>query len=468
MKFGGSLVASPNGIARIADLVVGSRREGSEVVAVVSALGEVTDLLLQLAQHAAGKDSKKIGEGLRELKLIHSSTIDQTSLEHMGKRALLRTTGETFEELERTLHGVSSLGELSPRSRDLILSFGERLSAPILAAEVGGRGVIAKSLTGGEAGIVTDRSFGEAVPDSAATYKAVKKSLLPRLVRGVVPVVAGFIAMSTDGEVTTLGRGGSDYTATLIGAALQADEVSIWTDVDGILNADPRIVKDSTPVAQLSYQEAEELAFFGAKNMHPLALGPARTNHVPVKIKNGFRPDFPGTLITDRESKTEGIIKTVAVVKNVGLLTVAGETLQGRPGIAAKVFTSLASVGVNVLMISQSVSEANICMIVRRGSLSTAKQTVRQQLKKEGIPVILDSDSGVAVVAAVGAGMRGEKGVAAKVFGAVAASGINVRMIAQGSSEMNISFVVDENDADEAVRALHRQMARPRTRKKKR
>jgi aspartate kinase len=460
MKFGGSLVASPQGIRRVADLVLRSRRKGSEVVVVVSALGDVTDLLLRASQEAVGHDMKKIDESIHELKRIHSSAIEQTTLKPDEKRALNEATGLAIEELRRTLLGVSALGELSPRSKDLILSFGERLSAPVLAAEIEGRGVRAPNMTGGEAGIVTDKAFGEAVPNPAATRRLVRKSLLPRLAAGEVPVVAGFIARSNDGEVTTLGRGGSDYTATLLGSALEANEVWIWTDVDGILSADPRVVKGAGPVTHLSYPEAEELAFFGAKNMHPLALGPARTNHVPVRIKNGFRPDFSGTLITDRQTRSKGIIKAVAVVRSVGLLTVAGETLQGRPGIAAKVFSALADAGVNILMISQSVSEANIGMIVRRASLRTAEQALRRELKKEGIPIQLESDHGVAVVAAVGAGMRGEKGVAAKVFGAVAARGINVRMIAQGSSEMNISFVVDEKDADEAVRALHSQAVR--------
>ncbi|MDA4127603.1 MAG: aspartate kinase, partial [Thaumarchaeota archaeon] len=291
MKFGGSLLASNHGIERVADLVVRSRREGSEVVAVVSALGKVTDLLLRTAHDAVDHDAKKIDKATRGLKFIHSSVIEQTSLKPDEKWALNRATAFALEELKRTLLGVSALGELSPRSRDLILSFGERLSAPILAAEMETRGVSAQTMTGGEAGIVTDRSFGEAVPNSAVTNRAVRRSILPRLAAGEVPVVTGFIARSTDGEITTLGRGGSDYTATLLGAALKAAEVWIWTDVDGILSADPRIVKGSGPVAMLSYAEAEELAFFGAKNMHPLALGPARTNHIPVRIKNGFRPD---------------------------------------------------------------------------------------------------------------------------------------------------------------------------------
>ncbi|MDA4127763.1 MAG: aspartate kinase, partial [Thaumarchaeota archaeon] len=223
MKFGGSLVASPQGIKRVADLVLRSRKDGSEIVAVVSALGEVTDRLLTAAHDAVGHDEKKIDQAIHELKHVHSSAMEQTSLKPFEKRALNRATDEVLGELKRTLIGVSALGELSPRSRDLILSFGERLSAPILAAEIESRGVRAPSMTGGEAGIETDKAFGEAVPNPAATNKGVRKSLLSKLAAGEVPVVAGFIARSTDGEVTTLGRGGSDYTATLLGAALKAD-----------------------------------------------------------------------------------------------------------------------------------------------------------------------------------------------------------------------------------------------------
>jgi aspartate kinase len=455
MKFGGSLLASSGGIKRAADLVIGSKRGGDDVVVVVSALGDVTDLLLDASKGAIAWDEKKIDRAVQNLGKYHISAVQETALKQSERRQLMAEIDSTLAKLRQTLLGVSILGELSPRSRDMIVSYGERLSAPIVSAEIAGMGVPSSSLTGGDAGIITDSSYGEAIPIHTLTRKAVRKSLLPRLSRGEVPVVSGFIGKSAEGEITTLGRGGSDYTATLLASALGADEVWIWTDVDGILTADPRVVKKPASVSRLSYAEAEELAFFGAKNMHPLALGPARGAHVPVRIRNGFRPDLPGTLIADQQTKSEGVVKVVAVVRNVGLLTVAGETLQGRPGVAAEVFSALADAGVNILMISQSVSEANISMVVRRNSLKTAEVTLRRNLKREGIEVEVSSEPKISVVAAVGAGMRGEKGVAAKVFAAVAARGINVRMIAQGSSELNISFVVDEGDADGAIQALH-------------
>jgi aspartate kinase len=453
MKFGGSLLASAQGVRRVGDLVVRSRKRGAGIILVVSALGDVTDVLLQAASDARSWNEGEILKAIEQIRRVHVSAIDGSSLRDDGKAEVLQGFEASLEELRETLLGISILGELSPRSKDLVVSFGERMSAPIISAEIRARGVESSSLSGGEAGIVTDEAYGEAVPIQSTTTRLVRRRLLPMLSRGEVPVVAGFIAKSTRGETTTLGRGGSDYTATLLAACIGADEVWIWTDVDGILTADPRVARRPATVPALSYAEAEELAFFGAKNMHPLALGPARRGGVPVRIKNGFRPELPGTIITKEQTKSRGVVKVVAVVKNVGLLTVAGETLQGRPGMAARVFAALAHNKVNVLMISQSVSEANISMIVKRPSLGPAEKALRRELKNQEVAV--EGDPKVAVVAAVGAGMRGESGVAARVFEAVASSGINVRMIAQGSSELNISFVVGETDADDAVRALH-------------
>ena len=453
MKFGGSLLASRNGIRRAGDLVERTHTKGDKIVVVVSALGDVTDALLHAASEARSWSEREISKAIDDLRRMHLSAIEQTSLTSDGKREVMHGIEASLDELRGALLGISMLKELSPRSMDLVVSFGERMSAPIVSAEIRARGMDSTSLTGGEAGIVTDDAFGEAAPIQGATARSVRRRLLPMLEKGEVPVVAGFIARSRSGETTTLGRGGSDYTATLLASSIDADEVWIWTDVNGILTADPRVVKEAATVRRLSYAEAEELAFFGAKNMHPLALGPARTGGVPVRIKSGFRPELPGTLITKGQTKSRGVVKAVAVVRKVGLLTVAGETLQGRPGMAARVFSTLASSRVNVLMISQSVSEANISMIVRRSSLNLAEKALTRELKSQGVAV--EGDPEVSVVAAVGAGMRGEKGVAAKIFGAVAARGINVRMIAQGSSELNVSFVVDERDADDAVRALH-------------
>jgi aspartate kinase len=454
MKFGGTLLASEAGLAQVANIVSKSRRE-HRLVLVVSALGDVTDMLIEASESAKKWKEPRIDLFVNQLRVIHTE-----ALKRAQARSTIDSASSQVEELLRdlkvTLLGVSMLGELTPRSSDLILSFGERLSAVVVSAAMTNRSIPTRALTGGEAGIITDNTFGEAAPVFAKTRREVGKTLAELVSKGVVPVVTGFIAQSESGEITTLGRGGSDYSATIIADAIAADEVWIWTDVDGIMTADPRVVRTARVIEELSYAEAEEMAFFGAKNMHPLALGPAMLHKIPVRIRNGFRPANQGTLIHVRERTSANIAKAVALVNNVGMLTISGETLLGRPGTAAKVFQILGENGINVLMISQSVSESNISTIVRRSQLEKASLALSGGLGRQGIRARIQAESDVAVLAVVGAGMKGTPGVAARVFTAVASTGVNVRMIAQGSSELNISFVVRSKDSARAVRALHR------------
>jgi len=268
-------------------------------------------------------------------------------------------------------------------------------------------------------------------------------------------VVTGYIAATQDGVTTTLGRGGSDYTATILGAALSA-EVWIWTDVDGLMTSDPKIVTSAKMLPELSFQEASEMAIFGAKAMHPKALEPAMEEGIPVRIRGISDPENLGTLIV-KESKARlgASVKTVNLVKNVALVNVSGAVMVGAPGTAAKVFDVLGNGKINILMISQSVSEANISFVVQRNLLERAVSMLEIALLGKGLIRSVTSEDDVCVVAIVGAGMRGTLGVASRLFTAVANKGINVRMIAQGSSELNISFVVKETDGEEAVRAVH-------------
>jgi aspartate kinase len=452
MKFGGSLLAGKEGVSRVA-LIVKRCSQENEVVVIVSAMGDVTDLLLEASGAALAGDEEGARDYVGRVREVQLQAISQLNPERGAKAKL--ATDELILGLSRALQGVSLLKELTPRSRDLIVSFGERLSTPLVAAAMEEAGLHAKALTGAEAGIVTDDSFGEASPDFAATRRGLRRTLSPLVSRGIVPVVSGFIAATPGGETTTLGRGGSDYTATIVADALGADEVWIWTDVGGIMTADPRIVPRASVVKELSYAEAEEMAFFGAKNMHPLALGPAKLAKIPVRIKNGRRPELPGTLIHTIERKKVGVAKAILLVRNVGMLTVSGEMLMGKPGTAGEIFRALGEKWINIVMISQSVSESNISMIVRRESLHKARLALESGRSPLGKGLSVGTESDVAVIAAVGAGMKGTPGVAARVFGAVASAGINVRMIAQGSSELNISFVVREKDAVKAVEVLH-------------
>ena len=359
-------------------------------------------------------------------------------------------------ELERALTGISYLGELTSRSRDYVLSFGERLSTLVLAGALHDSGLNVQRLTGEEAGIVTDASFGEATPLMHVTQQKLKETLFPLISSRRIPVITGFIAATEDGIPTTLGRGGSDYTATIIGSALGADEVWIWTDVDGIMTADPRIEHTAQTIREISFMEAMEMAHFGAKAMHPRALEPAAKIGLPVRVKNTFNPKGPDTLIIQHQRiKSGNVVKAVTSVREASMVTVSGEGMHGAPGTAAKVFDVLGKNDVNVLMISQSSSEANISLVIARPKLDTAITALKQSLLNESLFKEITSEPDVSIVAAVGAGMKGTPGIAAKLFRAVADKGVNVKMIAQGSSELNISFIVRENDVVGSVHALH-------------
>ncbi len=310
--------------------------------------------------------------------------------------------------------------------------------------------------TGKAAGIVTDSNFGEARPLLKVTEHQVKQNIEPLLDKGITPVVTGYIAATQDGEITTLGRGGSDYTATIIAAALEADEVWVWTDVDGLMTSDPKIVPSAKVVPELSFHEAIELAIFGAKAMHPRALEPAMEKEIPVRIRNTFNLQNLGTLILkEQKIKSTDIVKGITLIKKCALINVGGAGMIGTPGTAAKVFDILGKNNINVLMISQSASEANISFILQREVLEKAVSTLEIALLGSGLIREVSTEDDVCVVAVVGADMKGTPGVAARMFGAVARRGVNVRMIAQGSSELNISFVVKETDGEKAVRAIH-------------
>jgi len=458
MKFGGTSVANGKKIRHVANLIADNRNEDCEVVVVVSALEGVTNQLIQAAEEAKKGNREYIHKFKQEILERHLTTakeaIEDKQLEAEAKKVLIARV----DELERVLKGIVYVNELSPKSKDNVISFGERLSAPILSGALKDHGLSSQHLTGGEAGIVTDSNFGEAGLLMNFTRFQLKKNLEPLLNKGTVPVLTGFIAATQDGETTTLGRGGSDYTATIVGAALDADEVWIWTDVDGLMTSDPKIVPQAKTIPELSFQEATELTIFGAKAMHPRALEPARKEGIPVRIRNVFSPDNPGTLIVkDQKVKTKDGVKAVTIVKNVAVITVSGAGMVGAPGTAAKVFELLGRENINILMISQSVSEANISLVIQRNLLERAVNTLEiALLGRDFIREIMAEDD-VCVVAVLGAGMKGIPGVASRIFSAVAREGINVRMIAQGSSELNVSFVVKEKNGKETVRAIHKE-----------
>ena len=358
-----------------------------------------------------------------------------------------------MSELEKAYIGTCYLGELTARSLDYISSYGEQLAAPILAGVLRDMGIPSQHYTGSEAGIVTDSNYGDSSP-LEKTYSLIPQRLLP--IKGV-PVVTGFIAKDEKGTITTLGRGGSDLSASLIGAAIDADEIWFWKDTYGIMTTDPKIVPEARSIPAISYREAMELSNFGAKVLHPRAIEPAIRKGIPVRVKCTFDPDIPGTLIVHDDIPKADVIKAVTLHKNVALLNISGAGMIGTLGVAARAFSALAKAGINIVMISQGSSEANISMVIEERQVETAENSLRSEFPRDLVKEKISHDHDICAVAVVGAGMAGTPGVAARVFKAMGAAKINVVMISQASGQLNISFVVASKDAEQAVRELHRE-----------
>jgi aspartate kinase len=453
MKFGGSSLANASRINKAAKIVQ-TFSKGNSIVAVVSAIGDITEKLIKIGEFAQNGEASGARKLVAAVQALHTKTAQQVSAR--DDKQLGGKIAKINQELERTVDGLSHLKDMTPRTRDYLLSFGERLSAPIFAESLRSLGLKARELTGAEAGITTDENFGEAKPLIELSYQQIHDSLEPAIAKKQIPVVAGFTGSTVNGSITTLGRGGSDYTASLIGAAISADEIWIWTDVDGLMTADPRIVKDAAVLSKVSFGEALELSYFGAKMMHPRALQPALQKKIPVRIRNSSKPTKEGTLVSDKAGNSSGhVVRAISIIRSVGVVTVGGSGMMGAPGVAARIFQTLGSNNVNVVMISQGSSEAAISCVIARKDLDKAVRALQLTLLGQGYIDRVASEKDACIIAVVGAEMKGTPGVAARIFSSVAKKGINVRMVAQGSSEYNVSFVVSEHEGPEAVRALH-------------
>jgi len=458
MKFGGTSIKDVAAMERVIE-IIRSRRARRPVV-VVSAMAGITDTLHRCAEEAhQGRERKALQLLEDELVRRHRAAVEGLIEEPMRRQLLLDSLEKSFQEIQMLLRGLAILGELTPRSLDAVLSYGERLSTLILTAAMQERGLPAHWLDAREL-ILTDDQFTQANPLLKQCAPRVEGGLKPLLARGKIPVTQGFIGATADGRTTTLGRGGSDYSAAILGALLGAEEIEIWTDVDGVMTADPRVVPEARTIRELSYTEAAELSYFGAKVLHPKTIRPAIERDIPLSILNTFNPEAQGTRIVRQSSREGRTVKAITAIKQLSLVNVEGRGMLGVPGVAARVFTAVAREGVNVLMISQSSSEQSICFVVEATAAERALKALGEAFERELEKRLIDRISAqddVAIVAVVGVGMRGTPGIGAKVFGALGRAGINVISIAQGSSEHNLSLVVHKDDADEAVRQIHRE-----------
>lgn len=456
MKFGGTSVGSAERIAEAASLVLKSVREGHQVVVVTSAMSGVTNKLIAAAENAVrGSWHISVKDELYE---PHRNAAHLLIKDDAGRRRdALSAMLKHVEQFETLCKGLTMIRELSPRTLDAISGIGEMLCAPLLSGAIASQGNPSTPIEATDL-IVTNDQFGQAEPLMDKTREKMRARLLPMLDAGEVPVITGFIGANEDGVTTTLGRGGSDYSASIVGAALDADEVWIWTDVDGVMSANPAEVPEARTLREISYSEAAELAYYGAKVLHYKTILPAYKQSIPVRILNTFNPTNAGTRVSVEGHPSKRGVKAVTSIRNVSLISISGKGMQGIPGIAAKTFDAVAEVKANVLMIMQASSENNICFVVNANEAARVLKTLREILAVDllqGHIEDISSDDSIAIVAVVGDRMKGTTGISAKVFGAMGEHQINVIAISQGSSEVNISLIVSAKDAAKAVLAIH-------------
>ena len=454
-KFGGASLADAAGVRRAVEIVL-THRPGPQVV-VVSAMGGVTDALLEAARRATRGETSQVRAAAETLRAQHTRAA--RALVPAGGRldALLARIDAAVDELKPLGGGLGILRELTARTIDYLVARGERLSALVFAAALEAAGCLVAYVDATDV-IQTDGTFGNASPDLRRTERAARRVLPPLLARDTVPVVPGFLGAAPDGQVATLGRGGSDLTATLLARVLGAREVSLWKDVPGLLTADPRIVPDARVVPLVHVREAAELAYYGAKVLHPRALIPVLKRPVAIRIRPFADPTSLGTEISRRRTLEQYPVKALSAIPGQALLTVTGSGMLGVPGIAARTFAAVHHEGISVSLISQASSEHSICFSVPAESAQRARKSLEETFQREIERQEIDGvelRSGLATLVVVGLGMAGTPGIAARVFSALAEAGINVIATAQCSSELNLSLVVDGRDAARAQRAVH-------------
>jgi len=454
MKFGGTSVGSPAAIRQIIEITRTAKGDWTNLAIVVSAMGGVTDILLNgVAASSANETAAEHAAG--ELREKHFQALDELAPKADEVRSLI---DEYLQEYVALCHATRVLGETSPRALDAISSLGERMSAPLVAAALSEAGLPATTIDTREV-VITDEVYQSASPLMDETTARCETLVKPIFTRGAIPVLTGFIGATRQGVTTTLGRGGSDFSGSIFGVGLDADEVWIWTDVTGVMSGDPRVVKSARTIPVLTFREISELAFYGAKVLHPKAIRPVLERGKKLWVKNTFAPAEPGTLIVpDNGTQTDGAIRAVTAFKGQCIITVEGRGMLGVPGIAARTFGAVARTNTSVVMISQASSEQSICFVVACQSSQLVLRMLEEEFQLELIRKDIDSISASsegAIVTVVGAGMRHTPGIAGKVFSALGGASVNVIAIAQGSSECSISLVVDAADANKAVASIH-------------
>jgi bifunctional aspartokinase / homoserine dehydrogenase 1 len=457
MKFGGTSVGSLEAIANVIQIVQDTLAAGNHPIVIVSAMSGVTDQLIASVGDAAAGNKWGYISTAQKIRDRHEVTINQLTQPGKNREAVVADIAALMAQHGDLCQAVNVLGEATPRIMDAIVAFGERLSARMIAAVLRDKGVNARAYDAGTF-LVTDDNYTSANPLWRETQANIDEKLKPALAEGIVPIITGYIGQTRDGHITTLGRGGSDFSGAIFAAATDSEELIIWTDVDGVMTTDPRIDPRARVLPYISYAEVGELAFYGAKVLHPKTVQPIVGKGIPMRVCNTFNPKFEGTLIGAEMKSSSTVIKAVTSVKSVSLLTVSGRGMMGVPGIAGRTFLATAKAGGNILMIMQASSEQSFCFVVADSHAAQSKYEIETELAAEIAQQNVDAvdvHPGVAIVTVVGAAMQGTPGVAGRVFTVMGNQGVNVIAIAQGSSECSISFVIAERDLKHSILGLH-------------
>jgi aspartokinase/homoserine dehydrogenase 1 len=456
MKFGGTSVGDASCIRRVVD-IVRTASEAADIVVVVSAMSGVTNQLVKAAAWSEAGKADSVAEIFAELRHRHAQATNELLHSASERNQVERKLEELFQTGERLCQGTTMLRELTPRTRDAISSLGERLSILLVAATLREHGLPSEAIEATEL-IATNACHGAADPCMDTTRQRCALRLHPFLQERTTPVITGFIGATSDGVLTTLGRGGSDYSATIIGAALDAEEVIIWTDVDGMQTADPKLVAAACTIPEISYREAAELAYFGAKVLHPKTLRPVMQRGIPLWIKNTFAADHAGTKITPAGARSEAGVRALTELADVALITVGGSPLAGQHDVLSRALGATASVRAEILLVSQASPQNSICLAVPSSSLQAVLAALQEEFSHLSVAhesFIRHSDA--AIVTIVGENLHSIPTLMSSIFNALGREHVHVLAIAQGCTDCALSFVVARKDASAAVAAIHQE-----------
>ncbi len=447
MKFGGSCLGDSDHFLRVAEII---RREKGPVVVVVSAILGVTDMILEGLQEALDSEVK-IPPFIEALEGKHKRIVQETIEKKTISQNVFFSIEERSRKLERLLYGVSYTKDITDSVKALILSYGERFCGQILSGVIRGKGKDSLPLESDQIGLVTDDSFDNATADLVQTKESLERSVLPLVHKAIIPVITGYFGCTKEGKITTFGRNGTDYSATVIAHGLCADELEIWKDVDGFMSADPKIVNGAKKIDSLSYYEAAELSYFGAKILHPRTLEPVLNDNISICIKNLNTPNNDGSRLLKKSIERKDIIKSVTFNRDISVLKIRGPGVGYKPGVIAKIGNTLSDLRINIF----SVITSQTCINLLLDSKDSLESYESIKALGDGVFEKVEQEDDIALVSVVGNGLQNRRGIAARVFSAVAAENINIEMISSGASEVAYYFIIKDDDVEKTINAIH-------------